>query len=393
MPCLCLEHREGAHRCRLRSARGQSLVEFALILPILLIFLVMTIDAGRLYFGWIALTNAARVGASYAADNPHWTPARQARYEALIAADAAARNCDMPTPPPPTFTRGGVAITDPELGDYAEVELTCAFDPVTPMAAQLMGGGPIVVTATSIFPVRNGCASCPPPPPAPEPQAPAQCREVPAMVGLSLAGARLAWQSAGFSLSDFSATSGSESATVNAAYVTEDDPTSNCSAQTPGDWAIFSSSVFVTLEPADSTDPSCVTAPNLKGMIVGDARVAWTAEFTGTFDPPDQDAQVVTDQSTSPTASTPGVSCIPPDSNITVTTGPAWAEAPASPCRVPNFSDKKKSEAPGLWTPAGFSGAISFVGQGQNDWKIQRQSLVGGDWIDCASDITLYRDP
>jgi hypothetical protein len=78
---------------------------------------------------------------------------------------------------------------------------------------------------------------------------------------------------------------------------------------------------------------------------------------------------------------------------VTVATGPAWSPAPAAPCKVPNFSDKRKTEAPGLWTANGFGGAISFVGSGNNDWKIQRQSLVGGDWVDCGSDITLYRDP
>src|SRR5918999_1774924 len=299
-----------------RHPRGQSLVELALVLPVLMVMLVGTIDAGRLYFGWIAVTNAARVGASYAADNPQWNAAKQTAYEALIDADAAARNCDMPTPPAPTFTRGGVAITDPELGDYAVVELTCEFDPVTPLAANLFGGGPITLRATSTFPVRNGCASCPPAPPAPVPQAPPQCREVPAMNGLSMAGARLAWESAGFDMARLSPTIGSDTATVHDVFITENDPTSNCSTWTPGEWAIFSSSGVAAFETAAPIDPFCLTVPNLKGVTVEDARDAWTAAgFIGVFDPADQDDLVVTDQLTSPTTSEPGVSCIPPDSS------------------------------------------------------------------------------
>jgi len=53
-----------------RSRRGQSLVEFALVLPLLLVLLLMAVDFGRVYFGWVTLTNASRVGANYAAAPP-----------------------------------------------------------------------------------------------------------------------------------------------------------------------------------------------------------------------------------------------------------------------------------------------------------------------------------
>jgi PKD repeat protein len=56
-------------RRRPRS-RGQSLVEFALILPLLLIFLATVLDLGRIYYANISLLNAAREGAFQASKTP-----------------------------------------------------------------------------------------------------------------------------------------------------------------------------------------------------------------------------------------------------------------------------------------------------------------------------------
>ena len=50
-----------------RKERGQSLVEFAIVLPILLIILAGVLDLGRLYYAYVAVTDAAAEGAAYAA--------------------------------------------------------------------------------------------------------------------------------------------------------------------------------------------------------------------------------------------------------------------------------------------------------------------------------------
>ena len=49
---------------------GQSLVEFAFALPVLLILLLGVLDVGRMYFTFLAIQNAAGEGALYAAINP-----------------------------------------------------------------------------------------------------------------------------------------------------------------------------------------------------------------------------------------------------------------------------------------------------------------------------------
>lgn len=51
------------------ASHGQSLVEFALLLPVLLILVLALVDAGRAVISYTALTNAARVGARVAIVN------------------------------------------------------------------------------------------------------------------------------------------------------------------------------------------------------------------------------------------------------------------------------------------------------------------------------------
>lgn len=71
-------HAPGPHR-RVRlpglgrpgSRHGQSVVEFALILPVFVFLLLVAIDFGRLFFSYVQVTNAAREGAAFAAASPN----------------------------------------------------------------------------------------------------------------------------------------------------------------------------------------------------------------------------------------------------------------------------------------------------------------------------------
>lgn len=58
-------------RCRTNEGdRGQSLVEFALVIPILLTLVLVAVDFGRIYFTTIQVANAAREAAAYGAQFP-----------------------------------------------------------------------------------------------------------------------------------------------------------------------------------------------------------------------------------------------------------------------------------------------------------------------------------
>jgi Flp pilus assembly protein TadG len=51
--------------CRKPSTGGQALIEFALVLPLLLVLVVNVVNFGSFFFAWITMANAARAGAQY----------------------------------------------------------------------------------------------------------------------------------------------------------------------------------------------------------------------------------------------------------------------------------------------------------------------------------------
>jgi Flp pilus assembly protein TadG len=53
----------------LEHERGQSLVEFALVLPTLLLIVFGILEAGRAFYAYTAVANAVREGARYAVTN------------------------------------------------------------------------------------------------------------------------------------------------------------------------------------------------------------------------------------------------------------------------------------------------------------------------------------
>jgi Flp pilus assembly protein TadG len=65
-----------------RSSRGQSLVEFALTLPLLLLVLIGILDLGRITATYVILENAAREGARYGAVHPSSSSGIVARAQA-----------------------------------------------------------------------------------------------------------------------------------------------------------------------------------------------------------------------------------------------------------------------------------------------------------------------
>lgn len=56
----------------LSDQQGQSLVEMAILMVVLLLIMAGVLDLGRMYFTYLALQNAAGEGAAYGAINPEW---------------------------------------------------------------------------------------------------------------------------------------------------------------------------------------------------------------------------------------------------------------------------------------------------------------------------------
>jgi len=71
--CAARVKRTSGERVRMAAKRrtcGQSLVEFALSLSLLLLILMAIFDLGRVFHSYIVITNAAREGAYYGAMHP-----------------------------------------------------------------------------------------------------------------------------------------------------------------------------------------------------------------------------------------------------------------------------------------------------------------------------------
>lgn len=156
--------RSAAKDGRGRRSQGQSLVELALILPILLLLGLIAIDFGRVYLGWINLQNMTRIAANFAANNPEaWVAPLTAKkattiaqYQNQILEDAQATNCVLTpgTPATPVFSDGDGNGDGHGIGDRVEVSLTCRFGVITPIIGSIVGGQ-LNVSATSVFPVKT----------------------------------------------------------------------------------------------------------------------------------------------------------------------------------------------------------------------------------------------
>jgi Flp pilus assembly protein TadG len=151
-----------------REDRGQSLVEVALVLPLLLLIVLGLVDAGRLFSFKIAVTNAAREAGIHAAREPAATLAdvcQRARTE--LGAATVADPCNG-APIFVTCVRGsgacdaGIATSDSysylyrALGEGgSDVAVSVRYD-VTLLTGYLVGSifrvNPVSVGARAAYP-------------------------------------------------------------------------------------------------------------------------------------------------------------------------------------------------------------------------------------------------
>lgn len=117
--------RNGCDKTLVVSSQGQSMVEFALALPLLVLIVAGLFDLGRAFFASITITNAARVGARYGTLYP----------------DDSQGTCDSTKF---EATSSGIVI------EYSDITITCA----TTIACAAPNPGPMTATA--------GCAASQP---------------------------------------------------------------------------------------------------------------------------------------------------------------------------------------------------------------------------------------
>lgn len=139
-----------------RRSRGQGLVEFALVVPVLILIFMGLFDAGRAVFAWNTLSNAAREGARVSIVDQN-TDAGGVPVGATEAANQASGLGLDPT----DLTQVEVVYLQPDLttpcptrslGCVAEVTVHYDFRAITPIIGSIIG--PIDLVATTQLPIE-----------------------------------------------------------------------------------------------------------------------------------------------------------------------------------------------------------------------------------------------
>jgi Flp pilus assembly protein TadG len=152
------------------------MVEFALILPVMILLLLGAIDFGRLFFTYIQVTNAAREAAAFAAADPTVSQATVAaradqeaktqsqRGEGSLAVDAPI--CQTVAVPPVTVSCATAQATNTGTGNQVLVNVSRPFTFLTPIIGNMFGT--LTLSASAASPIDNP-APTPGPTPAPTP--------------------------------------------------------------------------------------------------------------------------------------------------------------------------------------------------------------------------------
>ena len=132
------------------SENGQSLIEVALALPLLLVLLLGVVDGARAYHFAGLMATAAREGANYAARNGTATVA-QVTQRACDATGMVAYGSTCP----------GLTVTCTFLNADATVEVTYNFALITTSIAEAaFKVNPIAIRAAARFPLMTAGTPC-----------------------------------------------------------------------------------------------------------------------------------------------------------------------------------------------------------------------------------------
>ena len=402
-----------------RRSKGQSLVEFALTLPVILGLTLIALDFGRVYLGYINLQNMARIAANFAANNPDaWgtkpISSLQTQYRNQILSDAKATNCDLPTAggipvvPAPVFTdMNGDGQTD--LGDSVRVRLNCTFGVITPFISAALGGS-VQVGAESTFPVKSGMSDVKPAPvevPLPVAQFIANDTTLsPDPLTISGVSSNVSFRDTSGGSPTIWAWDFNDDGTVDAktqdVVHAFDCAQPSCSyrvrltaTNASGD-ATTSMSVTVigtSLVNFNSTTPSGVaplTVTFMDTSVSGGSNPTW--DFgDGTTGTGSQVAHTYSSTAGSPYSVSLTVA-YPDPTGTQTTTKKAYVTVGDKMCTIPFLSAKRFNDAQAIWTAAKFTGQVlRGAGAPSGNFIITAQSLTGGETAVCSSDVEVSR--
>ena len=135
---------------RRHRSRGQGLVEFALVFPILMVLLIAVFDVGRLVFAYNDITNAARAGARVAIVDQTAGVAQTATINQ--ATSLGLKPADV-TIDYQTSDLSAACPSPKQMGCVAPVKGKFAWQAITPIIGSIVG--PITVNAESRMPIER----------------------------------------------------------------------------------------------------------------------------------------------------------------------------------------------------------------------------------------------
>jgi Flp pilus assembly protein TadG len=143
--------------------RGQGLVEFALVLPIVVLLALALFDAGRLVIDFVTLTNASRVGARVAMVNQSndgsCTTVRT--FKCAVASHAVALDIAASSVDDVGISVAGVAADPTECAARGNCDVTVTvehdFAMITPLIGSLIG--PVTLSSSTTMPMERAFSS------------------------------------------------------------------------------------------------------------------------------------------------------------------------------------------------------------------------------------------
>lgn len=146
-------------RLKCRRAKGQALVEFALVIPIFLLIVVALFDVGRAVFTYNTLTNAAREGARLAIVNQDTDSIinRAKHASAIVELDVPNITVDFYQVAADGTPDTSKVCEPAAVGCLAVVKFEATYRPITPIVGSFLFGSGVTFTAKSVLSVEYSC--------------------------------------------------------------------------------------------------------------------------------------------------------------------------------------------------------------------------------------------
>ena len=152
--------------------RGQALVEFALVLPLVMLLIFGAVDFGRAIYAYNSMAEAARQASRTSIVNQDPTTIKNVAVAAAPASGLTAANVcisirtsttallDCTNANKNTDLCGGTNPATPDIGCLVFITAKTTYNPITPVISSIVGN--LQLTSTSVGAIETVCSSgCP----------------------------------------------------------------------------------------------------------------------------------------------------------------------------------------------------------------------------------------